>query len=227
MTTHPNILLILTDQQRHDCAGFAGSADVHTPHLDALARDAVHFPQAFCAYPVCTPSRYSLLSGLPVRAHGGWSNRCMLAPGIPTFSRLLRDAGYRTAAVGKMHFTPTYLDVGFERLTLAEQDGDGRFDSDIIDQRREFRERAPQAYWDSFGAQTSDLPEEWHSTTWIADHALQALQEWGAGGHLLMVGFTEKGLLVRRARKPIASAMGTAKRQRRPTLDKAAETLYT
>jgi arylsulfatase A-like enzyme len=204
VTHPPNILLILTDQQRHDCAGFAGSPDVRTPHLDTLARDAVHFPNTFCAYPVCTPSRYSLLSGLPVRAHGGWSNRCTLAPAIPTFPRLLRDAGYRTAAVGKMHFTPTYRDAGFQQLTLAEQDGDGRFDDDyhrdlmahglldtidLIDQRREFRECAPQAYWDTFGAQPSNLPEEWHSTTWIADRALDRLEGWEGSGNLLMAGF--------------------------------------
>ena len=43
---------------------------------------------------------------------------------------MLRDAGYRTTAVGKMHFTPTYLDVGFQEMILAEQDGPGRYDDD-------------------------------------------------------------------------------------------------
>ena len=203
----PNILVILTDQQRHDCLGFADNAQLQTPHLDAIAKGGVHFANTFCAYPVCTPSRYSLLSGLATRAHGGWSNHATLLPHLPTFPRELRAAGYRTAAVGKMHFAPTYLDVGFDQLQLCEQDGDGRFDDDyhrylrerdlldavdIMDQRREFRARATQSYWDNFGAMQSDLDEENHSTTWIAERALDNLANWDErGGNLLMCGFVK------------------------------------
>ena len=201
----PNILVILTDQQRHDCLGFAGNAQLQTPHIDAVAADGVHYANTFCAYPVCTPSRYSLLSGLPARAHGGWGNHCTLSPHLETFPRLLRAAGYRTAAVGKMHFTPTYLDVGFDQMRLAEQDGQGRLDDDyhrylrgrdlldcvdIMDQKRDFRQQAPARYWESYGALTSDLPEEHHSTTWIGDRALEQLDGWDeSGGHLLMASF--------------------------------------
>ncbi|HEU5317637.1 MAG TPA: sulfatase-like hydrolase/transferase, partial [Chloroflexota bacterium] len=128
----PNVLVIMTDQFRWDCLGLGGQGnpDVKTPHLDRLARDGVWFPTTFCPLPVCTPSRYSLLSGLYVHQHGGWTNRCTLTPDIPTFPRRLREAGYRTRGVGKMHFTPTYLDVGFEALELAEQNGPGRYEDD-------------------------------------------------------------------------------------------------
>ena len=201
----PNILFILTDQQRWDTLGCLGNPHIQTPHLDNIARDGVTYPQTFCTFPVCTPSRYSLLSGLAVHQHGGSSNRCTLAPGIATFPRLLREAGWRTRAVGKMHFTPTYLDVGFDSMVLAEQDGDGRMDDDyhrdlrqhglldrldLQDQRAEFRARAPGDYWEAFGAQTSDLPEAWHSTTWVADRAMEALSQWDTdGGNLLMASF--------------------------------------
>jgi arylsulfatase A-like enzyme len=126
----PNILILHADQHRYDCLGAYGNPNVQTPSIDALAADGIRFENSFCPFPVCTPSRYSLLSSQYVRQHLGWTNHCTVPPGIPTFPRLLRDAGYRTKAVGKMHFTPTYLDVGFEEMLLAEQDGPGRFDDD-------------------------------------------------------------------------------------------------
>lgn len=203
----PNILFILTDQQRFDCAGFAGNRQIQTPHLDAIAQGGVTFQNAFCSFPVCTPSRYSLLSGLAVHQHGGANNKCTLLPHLPTFPKTLREAGYRNRAIGKMHFTPTYLDAGFDALELCEQDGDGRWEDDyhrelrengladlldIQDQRSEFRARAPQEYWATLGAQVCDLPEEWHSTTWIGNRALKALESWDAsGGHLLMASFVK------------------------------------
>ena len=201
----PNVLVIHTDQNRWDCLGAYGNPDIKTPNIDALAADGVRFNNSFCPYPVCTPSRYSLLSGQYVHEHGCHSNHCTLEPGTPTFANILRDAGYTTAAVGKMHFAPTYLDVGFETMFLAEQDGPGRWDddyhralrdagladrNDLEDQRREYRAKAPDAYWETFGALPSNLPEEWHSTTWIGDRAMEQIEGWGGEKPgLLMAGF--------------------------------------
>lgn len=202
----PNMLLIHGDQHRFDCLGAYGNPDIRTPHLDALAEEGMRFENSFCPYPVCTPSRYSLLSGRYVHEHRGSNNHCTLAPDIATFPRLLRDAGYKTRSVGKMHFTPTYLDVGFEEMCLAEQDGPGRWDddyhralmreglvdfNDLEDQRDEYRTRARQEYGDAFGALPSNLPEAWHTTTWIGDRAAEALEGWTGGGNLLMAGFVK------------------------------------
>ena len=129
-TQHPNILLIHADQHRFDCLGAYGHPDIRTPNIDALAADGVRYENSFCPFPVCTPSRYSLLSGQYVHQHRGWDNHCTLPPGTETFPAILKQAGYKTAAVGKMHFTPTYLDVGFDEMVLAEQDGPGRWDDD-------------------------------------------------------------------------------------------------
>jgi arylsulfatase len=110
--------------------GIYGCPDLKTPHIDALGMEGRAYSRCFTMFPVCTPARYSFLTGLYSRQHLGMTNHSTLPSGLQTFPRLLRDAGYRTQCVGKMHFTPTYLDVGFESMVLAEQDGPGRCDDD-------------------------------------------------------------------------------------------------
>jgi arylsulfatase A-like enzyme len=200
----PNVLIFLTDQHRIDCLGAYGNRDIHTPHIDALAAEGVRFNNSFCPYPVCTPSRYSLISGLYVHEHRGWTNHCTLPPGTETFPAILKKAGYRTRAVGKMHYTPTYFDVGFSEMALAEQNGPGRWDddyhralkaqglidgSDLEDQETEYRKKARPEYWETFGAMPSNLPRAWHSTEWIGDRAAETLRGWEGSGQLLQVGF--------------------------------------
>lgn len=200
----PNILIIQADQHRYDCLGCTGNPDVRTPNIDAIAYDGTIYENAFCPYPVCTPSRYSFLTGQYVHQHLGWSNHCTIPAGMPTFPRILREAGYETKAVGKMHFTPTYLDVGFDEMLLAEQHGVGRLDDDyhrylrdhdlideidLIDQVNEYRTQAPQSYRDTLGASVSNLPEEHHVTTWVGQHAVDEIETWEGGGHLLMASF--------------------------------------
>ncbi|GAB4311505.1 MAG: sulfatase-like hydrolase/transferase [Promethearchaeota archaeon] len=202
----PNVVVFLADQHRWDCLGACGNRDVRTPNLDQLAREGELFENAFCTFPVCTPSRYSLLTGLFAHQHLGLTNRSSLPAGLPTFPALLRHVGYRTAAVGKMHFTPTYADLGFQSMLLCEQDGPGRWDDDyhrylvargladrvdLRDQVSEFRARAAPDYWETFGAQPSDLPDEHYSTTWIGDRAVEEAAAWETGGHLLVVGFVK------------------------------------
>ena len=200
----PNVLIIQADQHRHDCLGCTGNPDVRTPNIDAIAHDGTVYENAFCPYPVCTPSRFSFLTGLYVHQHMGWSNHCTIPSGLPTFPKIFRDAGYETKAVGKMHFTPTYLDVGFDEMLLAEQNGMGRCDDDyhrylrehdlidevdLIDQVNEYRKQAPQNYRDTLGAMVSNLDEEHHVTSWVGRLAVEALDEWDGGGNLLMASF--------------------------------------
>lgn len=120
--SRPNVLVLAAGRMRWECMGASGNADIRTPHLDTLVSDGVFFKSAYCTWPGTTPSRYTLLSGQYVRQHRGRSNRSTMLPGTPTFASLLRDAGYRTRAVGKMEFNPPRLDVGFEQLELVEED---------------------------------------------------------------------------------------------------------
>ena len=204
MNERNNVLIIHADQHRYDCIGAYGNNDIKTPHIDKLAEDGVIFNSSFCSHPVCTPSRYSLLTGLYVHQHLGLTNHSTLPSGLPKLPQILKDNNYKTTAVGKMHFTPTYLDIGFDKMILAEQHGPGRYEDDyheflkenklcdkidIIDQVEEFRETASENYWDTYGSEVSDLEEKYHSTTWIADNAMSIIQDWTVNGNMMMLGF--------------------------------------
>jgi arylsulfatase A-like enzyme len=65
----PNIIFILTDDQRWDALGYAGNPLVHTPEIDRLAAAATYFKQAFSSTPICAVSRASLLCGSYHRTH--------------------------------------------------------------------------------------------------------------------------------------------------------------
>jgi uncharacterized sulfatase len=106
----PNILLILTDQQRRDTLScYGSSAFTQTPHLDRLASEGVRFDRAYCTNPVCTPARASIFTGLYVSRHGAW-NVGMTVPPQPFVSDALTAAGYRTHNVGKAHFQAFFCD---------------------------------------------------------------------------------------------------------------------
>ncbi|MGH1506118.1 MAG: sulfatase family protein [Acidimicrobiales bacterium] len=99
----PNILVVITDQQRADHAGFAGNDVVRTPHLDALAARGTVFDNAWVANPVCMPNRSTLMTGRMPTAHGVVFNDRSLEWGANTFVRAFRSAGWRTALIGKSH----------------------------------------------------------------------------------------------------------------------------
>ncbi|QOR71098.1 sulfatase-like hydrolase/transferase [Ruania alkalisoli] len=105
MTGRPNVLLVMTDQQRWDALAHAGTFPVQTPNLDRLADDGVWFRRTYVQSPLCVPSRASLLTGRYVHQHGCQDNDHSLWPEAPSFVRSLQDEGYRTANVGKLHFT--------------------------------------------------------------------------------------------------------------------------
>ncbi|AOW14457.1 sulfatase [Hydrogenophaga crassostreae] len=102
----PNILLIMSDQQRADCFGFEGRK-VSTPHLDRLAKEGTRFSACITSNPVCQPTRASILTGQLCMTHGVHDNGIDLDPevGEKGFAGTLAKAGYDTAFFGKAHFS--------------------------------------------------------------------------------------------------------------------------
>lgn len=114
----PNILLVMVDQLAPAFLPIHGHKIVKAPHLEALAGNGVVFERAYCASPLCSPSRASFMSGLLPSRTGVYDNAAEFSADIPTFAHHLRLIGYRTVLSGKMHFCGPDQLHGFEqRLT--------------------------------------------------------------------------------------------------------------
>ncbi|MCP3964318.1 MAG: sulfatase [bacterium] len=121
----PNIVFLFTDDQRFDALGFLHPV-LETPHLDRLAERGVFFPNAFVTSPICPSSRATVLTGLHEQTHG-------YTFGTPplrleylrlSYPRLLRDAGYSSAFVGKngAHLDAQRTELLFDRFIAVERD---------------------------------------------------------------------------------------------------------
>lgn len=103
--SRPNILFILMDDHRWDDLGYAGHPFVKSSNIDRIAHEGVSFNNAFTTSPLCSPSRGSFLTGQYAHKHDITDNtaRDAMSHQLITFPRLLHNAGYETAFVGKWH----------------------------------------------------------------------------------------------------------------------------
>ena len=104
MSKQPNILLIMADQVNPVFLPTYGHPVVKMPNLDALAAEGVVFDTAYCNYPICAPSRFSMLTGRLASELNVFDHGCEMPASTPTMMHYLRNLGYHTALSGKMHF---------------------------------------------------------------------------------------------------------------------------
>ncbi|WP_114578735.1 arylsulfatase [Saliphagus sp. LR7] len=128
MSDRPNVLFVMTDQQRGDCIGADpeaptdadGRSLLHTPNIDSLVGDGALFTRAYTPAPSCIPARRSLLTGQTPATNGapGWVTTPWKFD--HTLPGELRDAGYQTKLAGKIHSIPPRNHVGFEDMDQHE-----------------------------------------------------------------------------------------------------------
>ncbi len=129
---HPNVIVILTDDQGHGDLGFHGNPTIRTPHIDCFARESVQL-ERFYVSPVCAPTRASLLTGrynFRTGAVDTYLGRALMHPDEVTLAEMLAPAGYRRGIFGKWHLGDNYplrpMDQGFEECLVHRGGGIGQ-----------------------------------------------------------------------------------------------------
>ncbi len=181
MADRPNIILIITDQQRYDTINALGYPHVDTPNLDRLVREGVTFENCFITAPSCAPARASLFTGYFPHTTGIHKNsdRWTLS-----WVEKLNESGYHCVNVGKMHTSPFETPLGFhERYVVENKDRylEGRYYFDEWDkalaaqglakQQRELYRKLPD-YNERLGAFEWELPRDTHPDVFVGNTAL-------------------------------------------------------
>lgn len=119
MQERSNIVLVMVDQHRFDCLSRVSELP-ETPTLDGIAEEGVRFTNAYAASPVCAPSRAALKSGMYPPGCGVVGNWMPFKRDVPLLTHRLKNCGYETAMVGKLHFVPPLARFGFDWKRLHD-----------------------------------------------------------------------------------------------------------
>jgi arylsulfatase len=127
----PNVLFLMTDQQRFDSIAALGNPHIHTPNLDRLAGRGVTFTNAYSPCPVCVPARYTIRTGCePPTTRSFFNGRPQPAEGQagtmtgrcgPYLAQTMRGLGYRTFGIGKFHTLPWDEGLGYDVHLHSEE----------------------------------------------------------------------------------------------------------
>ena len=171
----PNFVFVYCDQLRPDALGSLGALPpLRTPAMDALASGGVRFARCYTPNPVCVPAREAVITGRWAHRYGCTENGGGRAgAGVPTFPRLLQEAGYATYSAGKQHFRPARNHRGYGRMDLSEGQPAYRQDDDYLLFLRDqgfghLTEPGGVRGRSYYLPAASPLPPEAHVTAWTA-----------------------------------------------------------
>jgi choline-sulfatase len=130
--SQPNVLFIMTDQQRFDTIAALGNSTIYTPNLDRLVNRGVAFTNAYSSCPVCVPARYTIRTGCEPHTTRIFQNagphllpgqpRSMTARiGGPYLAQTMQALGYRTFGIGKFHSQPWNEPLGYDTHLHSEE----------------------------------------------------------------------------------------------------------
>ncbi len=209
MEKQPNILFVMTDQQRFDTIAALGNEHIHTPNLDRLVHRGLTFENAYSSCPVCMPARYTIRTGCEPRTTRVFTNglskpvrgqaktiegRCG-----PYLAKRMKELGYRTFGIGKFHTSPWNEDLGFdvhlhseELYGTPEQRAGDAYASWLHREHPEYDhletlmgERTEMYYMPQMSAQPADCAVE----GWAAARAVEQLAIRGGKPFFGMVSF--------------------------------------
>lgn len=177
----PNIILIMSDQQRGDCLGVDGHPCLLTPNMDSLAGQGSRFRHAYSTCPTCIPVRRALMTGQYPGTNGlsTYKEGVPIPPETPCFPQQLKEAGYHTYFVGRsMHQWPRSARYGYDHMDLAsgyEADGYHRQLRNATDQVDGFGSHGLN--FNGWTARPWHLDETQHPTHYVLNQALKFLEE--------------------------------------------------
>ena len=180
----PNILILMTDQQRFDSLSCYGCTAINTPNLDRLAKEGALFENCYSPCPICTPTRASMWTGKPVSGHGVYKLHDILPDDQILVSKRLQDVGYETSLVGKLHVSGIWHEAenrhpndGFDNYEWCIDPG-LNFDSKYNTFARWVKKKDPKFYerLKKEGKSLHHFPAELHFSRWAAETTIDLIK---------------------------------------------------
>lgn len=205
MSENPNIVFIVSDQLRHDMLGCYGNPVAITPNVDALAAGGTRFANCYSTNPFCLPARAGMITGRYCNQHHCHSNGQVLAPDEPCWPALLRDSGYYTALVGKLHLWEQYRDPPFTPVDHGFQY------AQIVEGKASFSSGVEESGWyfDYLSDRGLGAPHAWASDPECRRMAHARISEYGQADHI-------DGVIGARAARQILEGRKLSRRRDKP-----------
>lgn len=186
MSNATNLIFFLTDNHARSVLGCYGHPIVKTPNLDKIAETGVRFTNAYCASPLCCPSRAALATGLFPHQTGYWDNYFAYNGGHPSWHGWLRDQGRTAVAVGKLHYLSNEIAQGFtgevNTMHIHKATGDLvgllRGTEAGVPERMSFRNMYGKSGIGEAPYQKYDLDVTKSAIGWLKDEAPKQKQPW-------------------------------------------------